>query len=99
MHWQPPEVEYHAPGHLRDALLELALPNQGYAADWYDEQTADFWARATYAERVRWLAPQLQECTDILSGWLSDELELKERGVPYRTYGALASLLLTNLDN
>lgn len=83
----------HAPGHLRDAFLELAVPTHGHQVVWWDTDRQVWWEQASLEERLRWITGQLWNCTDILPGEVYDELDLTTR----RTYAAAARRLRAQL--
>jgi hypothetical protein len=91
----------HAPGHLRDALIEcLEQWTSGEVQDWADalmeEETISFfdgqfqkhWNELPARERGRWLAGQLWNCSDTLPGDLRREFE-----VEHGTYAGLVRKL------
>lgn len=91
----------HAPGYLRDALVEAL--ECSFCADepWWDALQIEFfdpakqlcWDSAVPKNRALWLLGQLWNCTDIVSSEIWSELELTGG----RTFGRLARLLKTQL--
>jgi hypothetical protein len=66
----------HAPGHLRDALIEALEFSWADDLPWWNLLEIDFfdpnrkaaWARADAQTRAIWLLGQLWNCTDIVPG-------------------------------
>ena len=88
----------HAPGHLREALLDAL--NDGQESEWfellnedriyfYDPRQRQRWDRMSPIERAHWLCGQLWNCTDILPRMTAQDFpELKSW-----TYSALVRYL------
>jgi hypothetical protein len=97
----------HAPGHLREALLdclpdplsdEQVSPWWETLADpetpWYfDGSRCAPWAHLTTRERARWLTGQLWNCNDILPGSCRDEFKLNATTLDLSTGRATYAVL------
>jgi hypothetical protein len=91
----------HAPGHLRDALidaLESAVCNGGtwwdaLQIEFYDPANQLWWDAATPRKRAAWLLGQLWNCTDVVSEVVCSYLNLPGR----RTIGRMVRLLKRQL--
>jgi hypothetical protein len=91
----------HAPGHLRDALLEALEETWRESRPWWEALAIEFfdsskqiwWDQTTACERGAWLLGQLWNCTDIVSGhfWVPVDLP---RG---RTFARLVRALKAEL--
>jgi hypothetical protein len=86
----------HAPGHLRDALLDTL--DWAYQEDWFERLAEDpdvlifrnpskqeRWERMSGREKALWLCGQLWNCTDILPRLVASEFDLRRN-----TYAVLA---------
>ena len=70
----------HAPGHLRDALLDAIDAQFAGGGEWWDELEMFFynerrqqrWDGAAPKERARWVLGQLWNSTDIVPGSICD---------------------------
>jgi hypothetical protein len=91
----------HAPGHLRDAF-EVALGGYLYGNDsgldgfFFDAATQCLWDNMGDDGRLRWIAGQLWNCTDIMPRGLCSEVsELdEERFMPQgSTYAQAARVI------
>jgi hypothetical protein len=89
----------HAPGHLRDALVE-ALEITWEDRPWwelleicfFDPAKQSWWDAATAVQRATWLLGQLWNCTDIAPHDICTDAYLQRR-----TYAALARKLKSDL--
>jgi len=82
----------HAPGHLRDALLECL--DAGSSNPWYqaladdevlwfrNEPDQEEWSALDLKQRALWLIGQLWNCTDVLPGEYCEDLGIP-RGSSY----------------
>jgi hypothetical protein len=91
----------HAPGQLRDALLEaLEGPDP-----WWNNLERDFfsgrqqaaWDCMSPKQRGRWLIGQLWNCNDVLPGSVRSEMS-DNFDVSVFTYSSLVRLLANELD-
>jgi hypothetical protein len=97
----------HAPGHLREALIEaLERAEVGDVAHWThalaDEEVLSHcdpvfqrsWDRWPTRRRAMWLLGQLHNCVDIMPSMLCSQLELP----PGSTYARAARMLRKELE-
>ena len=87
----------HAPGYLRDALLETLdwhykqywfkrlAEDPGYVCLWNDEKQAK-WERMSVTEKAHWLCGQLWNCTDALP---DGDIMAEDFNLTSTTYAAL----------
>jgi hypothetical protein len=75
----------HAPGHLREALLECLdnpMPGPWFSAladrevlSFNDTAMQSRWDRMSIKDRARWLTGKLWNCSDILPGGYDEDLD------------------------
>jgi hypothetical protein len=78
----------HAPGHLRDLLLEAF--DEAVDRPWwehlkitfYDSKQQNSWTRTSPMGRARWVLGQLWNCTDVVPGYMCDNHDFP-RGTTY----------------
>lgn len=91
----------HAPGNLRDALIEALDSSFCSDVPWWENLEIEFfaerkrlwWAEASYKAKALWLLGQLWNCTDIVPGEICRALDLRSG----KTYAQLARSLKAEL--